>query len=122
MAKENIQSLVSILDKNCQALPDYDYMNAMTMLQQLYNEPTIKEIKYVAYGPAAQQLANDNERLKFNIQRLKRSHKNKRKQWRETQEQLQTQINELLSEIEYLEQFKNGEFNKKNTLNEYIKK
>jgi predicted nuclease with TOPRIM domain len=122
MAKENIESLVSILDKNCQALPDYDYMNAMSMLQQLYNEPMVKEIKYVAYGPTAQQLANDNERLKFNIQRLKRSHKNKRKQWRETQEQLQTQINELLSEIEYLEQFKNGDFNKKNTLNEYIKK
>ena len=109
MAKENIESLVSILDKNCQALPDYDYMNAMSMLQQLYNEPMVKEIKYVAYGPTAQQLANDNERLKFNIQRLKRSHKNKRKQWRETQEQLQTQINELLSEIEYLEQFKNGD-------------
>lgn len=121
MAKEQIEQLVELIDKNCQSLPDFDYMQAMTLCQMLYHQPIAKEIKYVGYGPAAAQLTQDNERLKSNNQRLKRSHKNKRKQWRETEDQLRTQVNELLNEVEYLEQFKNRD-NKKIILSEYIKK
>lgn len=106
MAKEQIQKLVELIDKNAQHLPDFDYMTAMTLLQQLYNQPTQKEVKYVGYGPAAQQLTDEVERLKYNHERMKRSHKNKRKQWRETEQQLRNQVNELLTEIDYLESTK----------------
>lgn len=120
--KEGLEQLVELIDKNCQSFPDFDYMQAMALCQQLYQESNSKQqIKYMGYGPAAQQLSDENERLKNNNQRLKRSHKNKRKQWRETEDQLRTQINELLNEVEYLEQFRHSLMNK-NTFQEYIKK
>jgi len=119
--KERIEQLVGLIDKNCQSLPDFDYMQAMVLCQQLYHEPA-QETKYVGYGPAAQQLSQELERVKNNNQRLKRSHKNKRKQWRETEDQLRTQINELLNEVEYLEQFRHSLINKNNILSDYIKK
>ncbi len=121
MTKEEIMDLVQLIDKNAQSFPDFDYMQAMTICQRIYNQPMVGEIKFMSYGPAFDNLSQENDRLKSNNQRLKRSHKNKRKQWRETEDQLRTQINELLNEVEYLEQFKNRD-NKKIILDDYIKK
>ena len=120
MSKDKIAELAEVMDKISTKIDDWDYMKAMTLLQQLFQEVNnnTSHVKY--YGPAAQQLADDNERLKYNNTRLKRNHKNQRKRWKETEEQLRGQINELLSEIEYLEQFKKTDLNGNNNLVNYL--
>lgn len=109
MAQEKIAELVGLIDKVSTRIDDWDYMTAMTLLQQLYhlNQSAQNNTNYM--GPpnfSAEQLIQENERLQYNNTRLKRSHRNKKKIWRQTEEQLRGQINELLNEIEYLEQFK----------------
>ena len=122
MSKDKIAELAEVMDKISTKIDDWDYMKAMTLLQQLFQEVNnnTSQVKYVAYSPAAQQLADDNERLKYNNTRLKRNHKNQRKRWKETEDQLRGQINELLSEIEYLEQFKKTDLNGNNNLVNYL--
>lgn len=98
-----IAELVSILDAASMGMGDYAYMKSMDVLKRMYNTPPPSNIRYVAYGPSAVRLAEEHERLQTNHSRMKRNHAKRRKEWKELEENLRNQVNELLVEVEYLE-------------------
>lgn len=110
MDRQLVEQLVSLLDEHCAALGDWTYMQAMVLLQQLWHRTPLsapepeKIYIYVGYGASTRQLCEDYERLTANHNRLKRRQKNARRQWKETEASLRQQVDELLTEVEYLSQ------------------
>jgi hypothetical protein len=109
MAKAIAGELLEIFDEHADKFETWTYMTATTLLMRLYHEPepvapAPVEYRYVGYGASARVLCADYDRLTANHNRLKNRQKKARKRWRETEEALRQQVDELLAEIQYLEQ------------------
>jgi hypothetical protein len=110
MAQAIAADLLAILDENAEALETWAYLRMCVMLQRLYHthppppaQPVI-QYRWVGYGASARQLCEDYDRLTASHNQLKRRQKSARKRWRETEAALRQQVDELLTEIQYLEQ------------------